>query len=217
VGIPSGVMKNTYSGNLPNGEQWQFGIWFQGNLPTSNAAAAVASDLEMTNEAGSGTSSVWNVLKAFVPPSISLTSVRVDSYNSGGPSVAFSGQSTHAAVPGTASTTQLLPNQVALCLSLISNTAGKSGRGRIYLPVSVVSGIYSLNNGLFVSAGLTSLLTALRQKFQDYAAAGQVAVVVSRLHTIAHPVAVVRADTRPDIQRRRANRMTGLSSVSLTV
>jgi hypothetical protein len=217
MGIPANVMKNTYSGTLPNGEIWQYGLWFQGNLPTSNAAAATAADLEMADEAGTSTSSIWNVLKSFVPPSISLQSVRVDSYNTGGPSVNFSGISTHAAVPGTAASTQLLPNQVALCMSLVSDTAGKSGRGRVYLPVSIVSGIYSSNNGLFVTSGLNSLLSAFKAKFDDDAAVGQVAVVVSRLHTIAHPITVISADTRPDIQRRRANRMTGITRVSVAV
>lgn len=212
MAVPANVMRYVFAGSLLNGEKWQTGIWFQGNLPTSNGSAATAAELEMTSQAGATPSSFWNVLKAFMPAGVTLDFVKVYAYPTGGTAATFVGQSVHAPIPGTAANVAM-PNQVALCTSLLTGVSGRSFRGRMYWPASAAAGLWSQVSALFIVAGLTSFTTALAQMITDFNAVGQVGVVVSQTRTLATPITTVRADTRADIQRRRARSESGITSV----
>jgi hypothetical protein len=208
VAIPSNVMQWVYAGSLPNGEKWQTSFWFQGNLPTSNAAAAAGAELEMGTEAGATPSAWWNALKAFLPTSITLDYVQINAYPSGGPPAAFSGRSSHAPIAGSAASSANLPNQLAWVLTLLTDSAGRSHRGRAYLPLAGT--LWSPTTASLQAAGLTTMLTAFKHYFDDFNAIGQLGVVVSRTLTAATPIRQLRADNRADVQRRRANSQTGI-------
>lgn len=109
-------------------------------------------------------------------------------------------------VPGTDGTDNVLPYQLAACISLHTGTPGRSGRGRIYM-----GGFCEDSN---TAAG--AIATALDADLSDYANALQsilistgvdaVLGVYSRKLNVMSDVTQVTVDSRWDVQRRRANR-----------
>lgn len=216
MAVPAGCWRIVYRGSLPNGERWQTGFWLQGNEPTSNLEAQNAAQIEFDSEGTTTGSSLWNVIKAFLNPAVTLDLVTVYSYPAGGTTAQYIGSSTGSPHVGAASG-NIAPNQVCMVASLLTGQAGRSYRGRMYLPVGIST--WSATTGFFTSSNMTNVATALATKFTDFNAAsgeGKV-VVVSQTRTVATQVLSVRVDSRPDIQRRRADRTTGITSVSETV
>ncbi len=216
MAIPADCWRIVYKGRNLNGEVWQTGFWLQGNAPTSNATAQIAADLEMNAEATATASSFWNVFKAQIGPAITLDNVTVYSYPAGGTTAQFVGVSTHAPLVGTAASTYL-PNQIAMCVSLLTGASGRSYRGRMFLPGQQQS--YTLATGFWTAGAMSAIAGVLATKFTDFNAAsgsGNV-VVVSQKLTSALEVLAVRIDSRPDVQRRRANKTTGITTAVAAV
>jgi hypothetical protein len=194
---------------------WQSGYWLRGNAPTSNESASSAAQLEFDSSTDS-VSGVWNYLAPFYPSSVTLDLVKVFSYPSGGTTAAFVGQSTGAVKIGTSATIPSL-NQASLVTTLRTSSAGRRHRGRMYWPLG--SGTNIGTNGQVTLSTCTGLATRLAKHFSDGNAAsgwGE-AVVVSQVATEAVPVTQITVDTRPDVQRRRANRMTSVQRASAAV
>jgi hypothetical protein len=205
-----------YRGALPNGEVWQTGFWFTGSAPTSNAGAAAVAQAEFSSEGTTTSSSFWNVFKSHTPSSVTLTAVIVYSYPNGGTQAQFIGQSAGTPLAGTGATTAL-PNQVSMCMSLLTGQAGRSYRGRMYLPPLLGAEVTA--TGLWVTTTAASIANVWGVKFTNFNAAsgfGKVAVV-SQKRTSATQVLQLRIDYRPDVQRRRANRMTNIGSTVANV
>lgn len=214
--VPTDCWRIVYRGSLPYGEVWQTGVWLQGNAPTSNSAATAGAQLEFGAEGTATPSSYWNAVKALLPSSITLDQVAVYSYPTGGTTAAFIGLSTGTPLAGTSSN-NLLPNQMCACLSLLTDSSGRSYRGRMFLPVS--SSLIPPTSAKLDSTPRTTLTGVWSTKFTDFNAAsgwGDV-VVVSQKLGIATRVTAVRMDSRPDVQRRRANRETGIVSTTAVV
>jgi hypothetical protein len=72
----------------------------------------------------------WTALAALLHPSTSLSAVTIRSVNTANQPLIVSSLS---AVPGTA-TGSALPSEVAAALTITTANAGKSGRGRMYIP-----------------------------------------------------------------------------------
>jgi hypothetical protein len=206
----------TYKGRLPHGEVWQTGFWLRGGAPLDNAAATTAAQLEFDSEGTSTPSSLWNVLKAFLDPSVTLDNVTVYSYPAGGTDAAAIGVSTGAAHVGTTAS-GIGPNQVAMCVSLLTPAAGRSQRGRMFLPIGLAA--ISGGTGFFTTTAITNISTALATKFVDFQASSPpwIASVVSQLHTSSLPISSVSIDSRPDVQRRRANKISDATRVAHAV
>jgi hypothetical protein len=87
----------------------------------------------------------------------------------------------------------------------------------MYLPIGSGTTIFSPGSGQINSAYLTTLLTAMKAMIQDNQAVGQTAVVVSPKLASFEAITAIRADTRVDVQRRRANRQLVNSAVVMDV
>jgi len=203
MGVPAGCWRLVYRGTLRGGEKWQSGFWLQENPPADNAEAQIAAQLEFDSEGGTSASSLWNVLKTYLPNTITLDSVACYSFPTGGTSASFVGVSSGTPLVGSGSTSAL-PNQCAMVASLLTGAAGRSHRGRMYLPCG--SAEIDASTGQFNLARITDIATVLATKFTDFNTAsgsGNV-VLVAQLLTQATQVLSVRVDSRVDIQRRRA-------------
>lgn len=105
-------------------------------------------------------------------------------------------------------TSAALPYQVAAVLSLHTTHAGRSGRGRMFLP-----GFCEDSNDLTGSiepATKTAILAFGAALMALTSEAGEDVTwsVLSRLNANIYPIDSVTCDSRWDIQRRRANRRT---------
>jgi hypothetical protein len=109
---------------------------------------------------------------------------------------------TNPAVPGTA-TTDCLPPQVAMVVTLRTALAGKSYRGRVYIP-----GAAEENNtatGLAALAYRDAAVAFVGGIANAFAASGLTFSVLSRTLSIATPVAgIVTRDATWDTVRKRA-------------
>jgi len=216
MSIPVNCWRFVYRGALPNGEVWQTGVWLQGSAPSSNAAALALAQTEFNSEGTNTPSSFWNAFKSHTGAGVTLTAVLVYSYPNGGTVAQYVGQSTGTALLGTGAG-GVCPNQVSMCMSLLTGQSGRSYRGRMYLPPIISSELTV--NGLWTSGTTTSITTAWATKFTDFNVAagfGKV-VVVSQKHTSATQVLQIRTDFRPDVQRRRANRVQNIGAVTQPV
>jgi hypothetical protein len=104
-----------------------------------------------------------------------------------------------------------LPNEVACCLTLLTDTPGKSTRGRVYLgglsAQFMDTGYVGSTAGLFVG----SLVHEVAARFGNHVINGlhndsdaQAEVnIVSRVHGSSRGVGGVRVGIVPDSQRRR--------------
>jgi hypothetical protein len=212
-------LANTYrivfAGNLAGGEVWNTGFWMAGTAPSSNAAAATAAQDAWNAFVGaSGTHGFRALATMGWANTTSVSKVTCYSYVAGGTAVSFEGIYSTTALIGTGGPTS--PDQTTLVLTLLTPDAGRRSRGRMYLPCNRAS----LDaNGLISSTDVGSVVSAFGADFTAYNATrgSDSAIVYSRKGGAISTITSVRADLRPDIQRRRANRQTTGTPVSATV
>lgn len=102
-----------------------------------------------------------------------------------------------------------LPTQTSAVASLRSSNPGRSGRGRIYVPCTgAVMATHQLTSGEAsdLAASTAALITGLNAV--PLGVLDLTCVVASGTGGGAHPITHVIADSRVDIQRRRANEVT---------
>jgi len=107
-------------------------------------------------------------------------------------------------VTGTSSSVH--PNQIACVATLLTGAAGRSRRGRIYLPATGVP----LTNGELPEANCQEIADGVASFFTAINGPGggtTVGVASAKLGAIAQ-VTQIRVDSRLDVQRRRANKQT---------
>lgn len=110
-------------------------------------------------------------------------------------------------VPGT-STGSHMPNNVAWVVKFITETRGRSFRGRNYIPGLTGE---SIEDNLMSTESADTIVTAYQDTFDDLDAAAYIPVVVSRYHLnaprvagVATPISsVTYTDLVVDSQRRR--------------
>lgn len=206
MGIPAGVSRVSLIGTGPGAEIFETGFWLQVAPATDALADALAADIV----AAAGTVALPN-LRSLIPADSSYRSVRVYSYPAGGPTAAHVGEAAIATGAGTATGSN--PLQVAMVVTLLTGSAGRRNRGRMYLPATGVVMVDHMFSSARVDAaaqGVRDLLAGLGSETPP-----KPPVVVSTAGSSAKPITSVRADNKPDIQRRRANKL--IETHSLTV
>lgn len=202
--IPAEVYRVVASGSLAGGEIWSTGLWVQGHTPATQADADSAAELWMA-QLVSTTDPAPFLLMAENWWSTQTTLERVTTYcyPAGGPHAAFIGSYDQLTTGQQGSQTK--PNQVALVTSLRTGIAGRRSRGRMYVPLT---GGPLGADGQVPTAGAQAIADSWGTFLGDWNASGDngTVVVVSASATQAYPITQVVVDTRPDIQRRRANR-----------
>jgi len=196
VALPINVAKNVISGTLPSGEVWQVAYWTQltsapAFTDASTAAAAASSDFV----------AMMNAWKPLCGNTTAATAY--DQYGfTGGSSASSHG---HATISYTGSGTSFHPNQIAVVTTLRTAHAGRSGRGRMYWPATAAP--VPLGQGFFQSSDINPLVDAIALHFTARNTGGNATSVVSQTLAQSFPITSVDADTVPDTQRRRANKL----------
>lgn len=200
--IPSGYSRSTFYGHLEGGDIFNMSLWAN-EAPLDNAATQTQANAfrDAFNAKNSNVFSPTHYIRS----GSGYDGVRVYSYTDTTGKAAHIGDAS-IAKPGTAGSTGLLPQQVALCVSLLTAQAGRSAKGRIYMPLMVLAlgfgGQADSPTVDGVAAWWATFITALNTAIGGPAKIG----VLSQKHGTFQPITAVAVDTRLDIQRRRANR-----------
>lgn len=207
MGLPADVTRVALQGVIGTSEIFETGFWMRGLIVPDNAAAntfceALSTALLAQTSAMTKVKSIMNNVTRF-------TKIRSYTYASGFPATAI-GEADFAA-SGTGSTPS--PWQMSIVATLRTGLAGRQNRGRMYFPAT---GIGVGTNG-YLSGGidvdLAPAVAQLLDAANDVETLASV-VVVSQTATAAHPVTAVSVDNKPDIQRRRANKLIATSTTS---
>jgi len=200
--IPEGAARVVLSGTAPNSEIFETGFWVAAtNLTTRTNtqafAAAVQTSMQSTAFAG---------LVPLISSDTRYTSLKVYSYPSGGPTATYVGEAPIVSMVGTGS--GAAPLYQCIVLSLRTGISGRSFRGRMYLPATgtALTSAHRLPTAPVAAAvlGVGNWFNAINAFTGDLTASVS---VVSQHLTEHFDVNEVTGDDKPDVQRRRENKM----------
>lgn len=201
MAYPARSLRMVAVGDLPSGETWNTGLWALTDAPITSYADLVLS-LAVPQSA-------FNDLFAFLHDFWSATTqareLRAYYYSGGefGSVAEFS-----ATVPLDANTgagSPILPDQCTPVASLRTGRAGRSYRGRMYLPYPKLALTAA---GQMGSSAADDLATAVAACITAINGGGMAVSVVSATQASAVPVTNVLIDTVVDTQRRRRNKIS---------
>lgn len=145
----------------------------------------------------------WTAVKSSWADNTSFLGSRVSLIGVGG-NVVETQERIATAVPGT-SASQNLPTEVALVMSLKTQSASRSGRGRMYLPAPCRD---ALTDAGRVTSGVADGVAAAAQAYLNGDnTTGLYSVVASFVHGDIRQVLSVNVGDVYDVQRRRRNRI----------
>lgn len=199
--IPLGHSRTVFSGALPSGEIFATGLWAN-EAPSDEAATQAQADAfgtEISNAWGASGSPV-----EFNSPGMILQRVTVYSYLTNSGRASFVAE--HSLSKAGASIYGQIPDQCAIVATLLTGSAGRRNRGRMYWPCTApaISQGQMQNAQCENYAGwLSDLITAFNSHIGS-----QHMVVLSQVAGSSKSISAIGTDTRIDIQRRRANRET---------
>lgn len=192
----------TIQGLLPGGEIWASSFWLQSVLIPSQSALDDLASVCATALAGQEGS----LLKTLSASSF-LTGLTVRYYPAGQTAAALQSSPTFTQSAGTG--TKNNPNQSCIVASLRTGVPGRRNRGRMYWPNTGgdlgSDGLITATMQGYVGNGLSAMFSAINAPGSTEG--GEVAVL-SRLTGASVPVTTVQVDRRPDVQRRRANKIS---------
>lgn len=199
------LCKIVFYGTLAGGEIWETGFWMLGAGVNSGATATAQAHLIGGTLSASDDSGAMRITAIRLwDREVQWLGVRCYAYD-GHAAAAWVGdaplpQPVQGAAPGGP-----LPHQVCAVMTLQTGLAGRSQRGRMYLPAT---GASIGPDGQFVNASIDPVVAGWAKGFSDIHSANDGKVVVySRVKQATHQVSRVRIDSIPDIQRRRANKL----------
>lgn len=197
--IPDNTTRFVLSGqNGTGGEIWQVGFYEFGHTAgTFPDDAALASAM---------TSASWvaltTKLKPFWNPATKL--LAADNYFLVG---GVATMHAHAALNVVGTSTGTHPFQCSMVTTLRSSLASRSGRGRMYWPAT---GALMDSQGKYDVTQVNDIVDALATWFTALNSATPKCSVVSQTTSSVHTITSVDADTVPDTQRRRANKLNSI-------
>lgn len=175
------------------GEQWSFTLHTTGTGTDATANAVWASAV----------GAMWTgQLDALVADELSVVERSTTLINE-----ATEGQVSRTSdpqeLPG-AATTEMLPYQVALVISLHTSLANRHGRGRFYLPPLVVGVVES---GRLSATAQATVAAAVESLFTELASGGLTPVVRDRVGHVSTVIDMASVGDVLDTQRRRRNKL----------
>jgi hypothetical protein len=211
----AGLVKIVLEGTLVGGEIWETGFWMTDTgVDDSGTASAQAEiiwgTLTSTDDSGAMRLTALHLWDA----EVQFTTVRVYAYT-GGPKATYVGEYIGPAPLTGGAPGGPHPHQVAACMTTLTGLAGRSHRGRMYFPAT---GAQLDNGGQFVHFSTDTVVAGWAKAFTDINAsdAGKV-VLYSRTLEAHWPIKTLRLDSKPDVQRRRANRLQATFQVTAQV
>lgn len=192
------LFAHKFSGSVATGESFSFGFWATSSSTLSQLQAAAIQWLTDFWNGPGGTDGYGSLVTA----SVTATEVRTALITE---STGLQTQLAEDAVShaGTA-TGNALPADVAITVSLRTDLANRSGRGRFYLPQPAAS--TSTAAGRIAPATLTTLVGALENAWSTYGGWGQ-PVVYSRTMRATQTITSFNVGDLYDTQRRRENKL----------
>jgi hypothetical protein len=181
-------------------EIWQTGFSVvSSSPPISQASLQVQCDALV-----SPVTTWWNAIKANISTSFTLTGISMYAYSYPTTTALFQAESAPINSAGTL-TGNGSPIDTALVISLRTGVPGRSQRGRMYVPFH---GPITVATGLLAGATATAYNTATKALFDTANGLTTNTVsVISRTHGSYEKVKTLLADNKPDVQRRRENRL----------
>lgn len=187
-------------GTGPNSEIWQTGFSTAAVTPPTTQAGLQTDCTAIS----AFITTWWNAIKGSIYSSYALTEVDMYQYVAPSTVATLQAQTVLTANPGTSAATGS-PIDTALVTSIRSAVPGRSHRGRMYVPCHAGC---QVANGMFTGTPNVTYGTALKALFTSVAGySSYVPVVVSRTHNTWDAVASLVTDNKPDVQRRRENKL----------
>lgn len=192
--------KVVIKGTGPGSEIWQTGFTTAAITPPTTQAALQTD----CNAISAFVTTFWNSIKATIFSCYSLT--EVDMYQYIWPATKAQFQAQTILTPNAGSLVAAgSPIDTALVVSIRSAVPGRSGRGRMYLPYHSTCANAS---GLVTGTPYNTYGTAVKTLFTSVAGYSSYAPIVpSRTHGTWQPPSSIVTDNKPDVQRRRENRL----------
>lgn len=211
MAIMADVMRASILGTGPGGEIFDVSFWvFAGAPTTATQANTIATGIRDAWQANAAAN--W---KSMILPDTSYREIRLYSYPTGGPNASVIGSA--PIVNGVGTGTGFAPLQQCMVASLRTLFAGRRSRGRMFIPASG----QSANTGhLFAPAAATACANATGAFLTAVNAIntiGNVAVISQVGAGLATSVTEVRVDDKPDMQRRRANKLQPATTATAAV
>lgn len=209
--IPLGYSRHVLSGHLSGGEIFQTGFWV--SEAPSDAAATTADAQAVATYLNAHWIDPGSPV-SLLDSAAGYDKITVYSYPNGGPDASYVGEAALTGAVG--SGTQSLPDQCALVVSLHTGMSGRRHKGRMYTPMTKgtvatggqLAGSFTNNVATWWGATFAGINSAVAPGF---------VVVLSQIAGSAQRVTSVAVDTRVDIQRRRADRITPATTSTATV
>lgn len=200
MSIPSGHARISLTGTLPSNEVFDTSFWVLGYGGSLASLQTLADDIAALITA----TDAFQYTLGLLDTGSQYATLRAYGYESAGGKATYVAES-DLSLSGTTSALHC-PLQTCVVVSLRTTLAGRSYRGRMYLPATAaILNQFALitEQGVLATewAGLLSGVNAL-----TLSGGGNPTVsVVSQTLTTSTPVSSVKVGNRPDVQRRRAN------------
>lgn len=188
--------------DLPGGEVATINVGWQQTGGTISIDAPTADGLKDKSD------DLWAALKPYYNDQVAYRGCVLHLISVGGASVQTV-ERTSSPVVGTGAG-NMFPHEVAVCVSLKTATAGRSGRGRLYLPpprVGTGSAVGRLNGS--TPSEWAAILAGFLTNDPDN---DLTSIVASKTTNALHPVTEVGIGDVFDSQRRRRNELVEIRS-----
>lgn len=190
------------SGNTIGDQSWSTGTAVQ----AAETAPTAAMLNTWANSIANSVSTMWGVINQFIGTDTLLHTVKIYYYPSGSAVATVVGMHQFGTALAGAATTNEHPLQVSLVASLTTGLAGAHNRGRMYLPINAMA----LTNRLMSAGNVQTIGTAFTDYLTNLNATtlnGEAVHVVIAGSAAAPTVTSVTMDNKPDIQRRRVDKI----------
>ena len=186
--------------NMANGaEIAEWGFWVG---PITIASESDAQTAVNSIAADFGTNG--SAIQAILSTDCTYDKVTLYAYPDGGTKAVYVAEADISGGGGNGSATA--PLTQSLVVTLRTGFAGRSRRGRVYLPAC---GIEASSGHIFPTTATNNAINAVAAFFSDVGSDVAPVVVASTVTGQRYPVTAVDGDYKPDVQRRRSNRLAG--------
>lgn len=206
------VARLTMSGGLPGGEVWEAGF---GLTTDDDSEFTVANAKTWCDAFMGGFGSTPAGLMAYYGPSTTFNPMRVEELSETTGEVVSRSLATTGATPTGSGSAAVLPNNVAVCVSLAGFSAGPSHRGRFFLPAPLTTA--GSPSGKMLAAFKTAVGNAVGNGFTNAASLAGTHFRLAFRHgaTAYQPAKYATVGDVFDTMRSRRNKLVENRSVVL--
>lgn len=202
VAIPAGSTRVVLSGLLPNGEEWSTGFFMTGISPVDPSnLTLMAQHIATVLDDGAMPNAMYSTMSHLCNPLTSWTTTTLYNYATAGNKASTIGAYVWP-TPKTGGLSNGIPEQCAVVVTLRTVLAGRSHRGRMYLPCT---GANLQVDGQLQSTVVDELAAGWANAFLQLQV-GDIpnVVIVSNVLSTVTPIYQVKVDSKVDTMRSRA-------------